>query len=199
MRILFIGDIVGTPGVNFVRKAVPELIRRERLDLVIANAENAAGGSGLTPRLYRRLRDAGVDLMTLGDHIYKKVEIIDTLRSEERLCKPANFPPLLPGCECSVCPRPRRHACGRLLRPGPDVHAGRRLPLSRRRPRAVRHRSDRPASSSSTPTPRRPPTSICSAITSRDASVRCSGRTRTCRRPTSKSCPAAPRSSATWA
>jgi metallophosphoesterase (TIGR00282 family) len=99
MRILFIGDIVGTPGVNVVRRALPGLIRRERLDCVIANAENAAGGSGLTPRLYRRLREAGVDLFTLGDHIYKKGEIIDLLRAEARLCKSANFPPEAPGFE----------------------------------------------------------------------------------------------------
>jgi metallophosphoesterase (TIGR00282 family) len=102
MRILFIGDIVGTPGVNFVRRAVPELVRRERLDLVVANAENAAGGSGLTPRLYRRLRDAGVDLMTLGDHIYKKGEIIPLLGKEDRVCKPANFPPDAPGREAAI-------------------------------------------------------------------------------------------------
>jgi metallophosphoesterase (TIGR00282 family) len=99
MRILFIGDIVGTPGVNVIRKALPALIRQEQLDCVIANAENAAGGSGLTPRLYRRLREAGVDLITLGDHIYKKGEIIDLLRAEPRLCKPANFPPEAPGFE----------------------------------------------------------------------------------------------------
>jgi metallophosphoesterase (TIGR00282 family) len=99
MRILFIGDIVGTPGVNFVRRALPALIARERLDLVIANAENAAGGSGLTVRLYKRLRDAGVDLVTLGDHIYKKLEIVETLQKDERLCKPANFPPDAPGRE----------------------------------------------------------------------------------------------------
>ncbi len=97
MRLLFIGDIVGTPGVNVVRRALPALIERERLDCVIANAENAAGGSGLTARLYRRLREAGVDLFTLGDHIYRKNEIVDTLRKEERLCKPANFPPEAPG------------------------------------------------------------------------------------------------------
>jgi metallophosphoesterase (TIGR00282 family) len=99
MRILFIGDIVGTPGVNVIRKALPALIRREQLACVIANAENAAGGSGLTPRLYRRLREAGVDLFTLGDHIYKKGEIIDLLRADGRLCKPANFPPEAPGFE----------------------------------------------------------------------------------------------------
>src|SRR5271166_4529897 len=99
MRILFIGDIVGTPGVNFVRKAVPELIRRERLDLVIANAENAAGGSGLTPKLYRTIREAGVDLVTLGDHIYKRQEIITTLQEDDHICKPANFPSDAPGRE----------------------------------------------------------------------------------------------------
>jgi metallophosphoesterase (TIGR00282 family) len=99
MRILFIGDIVGAPGVEVVRKALPGLVPREGIDLVIANAENAAGGSGLTPRLYRRLRHAGVDLMTLGDHIYKKLDIVPTLQHEERVCKPANFPPEAPGRE----------------------------------------------------------------------------------------------------
>jgi 2',3'-cyclic-nucleotide 2'-phosphodiesterase len=102
MRILFIGDIVGTPGVNAVRRALPGLIARDHLDLVIANAENAAGGSGLTQRLHRRLREAGIDLFTLGDHIYKKGEIIETLRADPRLCKPANFPPQAPGREFAM-------------------------------------------------------------------------------------------------
>ncbi len=97
MRILFIGDIVGTPGVNFVKRALPILVPHEKIDFVIANAENAANGSGLTEPLYKRLRGAGVDLVTLGDHIYKKQEIIPTLQQEERLCKPANFPPDAPG------------------------------------------------------------------------------------------------------
>jgi metallophosphoesterase (TIGR00282 family) len=99
MRILFIGDIVGPPGVRLVRQGLPGLRAREGIDLVIANAENAAGGSGLTPNLYRKLRVAGVDLFTLGDHIYKKADIIPTLRAEERICKPANFPPEAPGRE----------------------------------------------------------------------------------------------------
>jgi 2',3'-cyclic-nucleotide 2'-phosphodiesterase len=104
MRILFIGDIVGTPGVNFVKLALPLLIPMEKIDCVIANAENAAGGSGLTETLYRRLRDAGVDLVTLGDHVYKKQEIIPTLEKEERLCKPANFPPDAPGRDYALAP-----------------------------------------------------------------------------------------------
>ncbi len=99
MKLLFIGDVVGPPGVDVIRRALPALIQREQLDCVIANAENAAGGSGLTARLYRQLRAAGVDLFTLGDHIYKKDEIIETLLKEDRLCKPANFPPEAPGRE----------------------------------------------------------------------------------------------------
>lgn len=102
MRILFIGDIVGTIGVNLVRRAVPFLRERDHLDLVIANAENAASGSGLTERLYRRLRQAGVDLVTLGDHVYKKGEIIPLLEKDDRLCKPANFPQEAPGQEFAL-------------------------------------------------------------------------------------------------
>jgi metallophosphoesterase (TIGR00282 family) len=97
MRVLFIGDIVGAPGMSMVKRVLPWLIPQERIDIVIANAENAAGGSGLTEQLYKKLRSAGVDLITLGDHIYKKQEIIPTLVEEDRLCKPANFPPDAPG------------------------------------------------------------------------------------------------------
>lgn len=102
MRILFLGDIVGTPGVQFVRTALPFVTLAEKIDFVIANAENAAGGSGITPALYRKLRASGVDLVTLGDHIYKKAEIIATLEKEEQLCKPANFPPAAPGREFAL-------------------------------------------------------------------------------------------------
>jgi metallophosphoesterase (TIGR00282 family) len=102
MRILFLGDIVGPAGVTFLRRALPAVVAHEGVDLVIANAENAANGSGLTAGLYRKIRDAGVDLVTLGDHIYKKQEIIPTLEKEERVCKPANFPPDAPGREFAL-------------------------------------------------------------------------------------------------
>ncbi len=102
MRLLFIGDIVGPPGVTFIGQALPKLVAQHQIDVVIANAENAANGSGLTPSLYRRLRDAGVDLITLGDHIYKKSDIIGTLQKESRLCKPANLPPEAPGREYAL-------------------------------------------------------------------------------------------------
>jgi 2',3'-cyclic-nucleotide 2'-phosphodiesterase len=100
MRFLFLGDIVGQPGLNLVRKAVPMLRQRERLDLVVANAENTTNGSGLAPRDYKLLRAAGVDAITMGDHIYKKYELADTLRDEhEPICKPANYPVDAPGRE----------------------------------------------------------------------------------------------------
>jgi 2',3'-cyclic-nucleotide 2'-phosphodiesterase len=97
MKLLFIGDIVGQVGVDCVRTVLPPLIAREQLDLVVANAENAANGSGLTPRGYRQLRHAGVDLITMGDHVYKKLDVIAVLEKEDRICRPANFPPDAPG------------------------------------------------------------------------------------------------------
>ena len=93
MKLLFLGDIVGAPGVALVKSAVPTLRSRLALDAVIANAENASGGSGLSPGLYRQLRAAGVDAITLGDHIYKKFDIAEILRDPAQpVVKPANFP-----------------------------------------------------------------------------------------------------------
>ena len=89
MRILFLGDIVGQPGVAFVKRALPVVVAQDSIDLVIANAENASGGSGLTPGAYRQLRQVGVDLVTMGDHIYKKQEIIPILQEDSAICKPA--------------------------------------------------------------------------------------------------------------
>jgi metallophosphoesterase (TIGR00282 family) len=97
MRILFVGDVVGQPGIAMLKQALPLLIPSRGIDLVIANAENASAGSGMTPAAYRQVREAGVDVVTLGDHIFKKQEIIGTLATDDRLCKPANFPPDSPG------------------------------------------------------------------------------------------------------
>ena len=102
MRILFLGDVVGGAAVDLIRDALPALIDRERLDLVIANAENAAAGSGMTAKLYRRLRHGGVDLVTLGDHIYRKDEVFTLFERTNRLCRPANFPPDAPGAESAL-------------------------------------------------------------------------------------------------
>lgn len=92
MRLLFIGDIVGRPGREIVRRAVPGLIVERQLDLVIANAENAAGGSGVTPEIYKELVAAGVDAITLGDHIYRRREIFPILQREPNIVRPANLP-----------------------------------------------------------------------------------------------------------
>ena len=97
MRILFIGDIVGKPGRDIVRAATARLVAAEKIDLVVANAENCAGGSGLTPALYRSLVQAGVDAMTLGDHIYRRREIGKVLEAETNIVKPANYPQEAPG------------------------------------------------------------------------------------------------------
>src|SRR5436853_4750482 len=97
MRLLLIGDIVGKPGERIVTRALPALRRRESLDLVIANAENSADGSGIAPSIYRKLIAAGVDCITLGDHIYRRSEIASILQSENNIVKPANFPASAPG------------------------------------------------------------------------------------------------------
>ncbi len=99
MNILFLGDIVGHPGVDFVQRSLPAVIAAEKIDLVVANAENASAGSGMTPRTYQLLRKAGIDLVTMGDHIYKKADIISVLQSDDRICRPANFPAEAPGRE----------------------------------------------------------------------------------------------------
>jgi len=97
MKILFIGDIVGSPGREAIKKLLPELEREYRLDFVIANAENAAGGSGITPKVAEELFDAGVDVLTSGDHIWKKREVFEIIDQEERILRPLNFPPGSPG------------------------------------------------------------------------------------------------------
>jgi metallophosphoesterase (TIGR00282 family) len=97
MRFLLIGDIVGKPGRKIVCGALKGLRVREGLDLVVANAENAADGSGITPAIYRELTGAGVDCITLGDHIYRRREINTVLESESNIVKPANYPATAPG------------------------------------------------------------------------------------------------------
>jgi len=102
MRMLFIGDVVGKPGREIVRHALPGLIAREKLDLVVANAENAAGGSGLTPAIYHELIKAGVDGITLGDHVYRRREIYAILENSSHIVKPANLPAESIGREWTV-------------------------------------------------------------------------------------------------
>jgi metallophosphoesterase (TIGR00282 family) len=102
VRLLLIGDIVGKPGRQIVVRAVPGLKIEERIDLVVANAENAAGGSGLTPVIYRELTAGGVDCITMGDHIYRRREILGLLKTEQRIVRPANFPDSAPGRDHAI-------------------------------------------------------------------------------------------------
>jgi metallophosphoesterase (TIGR00282 family) len=102
MRILFIGDIVGKPGRQIVCDTVARLVAERELDMVVANAENAAGGSGITPAIYRELIRAGIDAITLGDHVYRRKEIYPVLESEANIVKPANLPPESVGRDWAV-------------------------------------------------------------------------------------------------
>ena len=97
MRILFIGDIFGKPGRDLIRRGVGPLIEHYRVDLVVANAENAAAGSGITRELGDQILGWGVDVMTSGNHIWSKREAIDYIGAEPRLLRPANFPAGAPG------------------------------------------------------------------------------------------------------
>lgn len=102
MRILFIGDIVGEPGRRAVRELIPVIKRREKTDFIIANGENAAGGSGITPAMAGELFGYGVDVLTSGDHIWKRKEILDSINSDKRLLRPANYPKGAPGSGSTV-------------------------------------------------------------------------------------------------
>jgi metallophosphoesterase (TIGR00282 family) len=98
VKLLFLGDVFGKPGRDAVKRLVPRLIAREGLDLVVANAENVANGTGVTPDLADELLAAEVDLLTSGNHIWSKREIVPYLeRPGSRLIRPANYPPGSPG------------------------------------------------------------------------------------------------------
>lgn len=97
MRLLFIGDIVGRSGVEITRRAVPWLRDQLDLDLVIANAENAAGGLGVTPAIAEKLLASGVDGITLGNHSWSKWDIVKWMEDSGRICRPANGMPDWPG------------------------------------------------------------------------------------------------------
>ncbi len=100
MLILAIGDVIGKPGRQTVQKLLPGLRKQYELDLVIANAENAAGGLGLTLGTARELLDAGVDILTSGNHIWDQKEIIPHLDSNLPVIRPLNYPPGVPGRGC---------------------------------------------------------------------------------------------------
>jgi len=97
MKILFVGDIVGKPGRDAVCTLLPQLVKEHGLDFTVVNAENAAGGSGITPKVAEELFNCGVNVLTSGDHVWKKRELLDIINEEERIIRPINFPSGAPG------------------------------------------------------------------------------------------------------
>jgi metallophosphoesterase (TIGR00282 family) len=97
LKLLFIGDVVGRAGRRLLSEFVAKLIDRHQVDLVVANGENAAAGYGLTGPVLKEIFAADVDVVTTGNHIWDKKEIFPILDREERLLRPANYPPDLPG------------------------------------------------------------------------------------------------------
>jgi calcineurin-like phosphoesterase len=118
MRVLFLGDIVGRPGLMAICQHLPAIRQEFELDIVIANAENVADGSGMMPAQFKSLVEAGVDGVTMGDHIYRKLEIKQLLQDDPRIVKPGNYPAEAPGRRkpgrAAVAARQGLHAAGRL-------------------------------------------------------------------------------------
>ena len=102
MRLLFLGDVVGRPGRRALAAVLPRLRREATIDFVIANGENASNGKGINPRGAEELRDAGIDVITSGNHIWQSRDIIPYLREYGRLLRPLNFAPGVPGVGWTV-------------------------------------------------------------------------------------------------
>ena len=96
MRILMIGDVIGSPGRKAVQRLLPSIRREYRLNLVVCNGENAAGGLGITYDTAQDLLRAGVDILTTGNHIWRKKEIIPHLQEDLPIVRPSNFLPAYP-------------------------------------------------------------------------------------------------------
>ncbi len=97
MNILMIGDIVGKPGREAVRELLPSIKEKYKIDFVIANAENVAGRKGVTPRVAEELFAYGIEVITTGDHVWSKKDILEIIDEEERILRPANYPSDTPG------------------------------------------------------------------------------------------------------
>jgi metallophosphoesterase (TIGR00282 family) len=102
VKLLFIGDIVGQPGRRAVRELLPRLRQHHGVDLVVANGENSAGGSGITPRTAEEIFAGGVDVITSGDHLWDQKDVHQLLGSEPRFIRPLNYPSGTPGHGCYI-------------------------------------------------------------------------------------------------
>jgi len=112
VNCLFIGDIIGRPGRIAVRDYLPTLTARYSTDIVLANGENAAGGFGITPQIAEELLNSGIDVITSGNHIWDKKEIIDYIKDRKWLMRPANYPPNVPGSGSTIFKTKRGYNIG---------------------------------------------------------------------------------------
>lgn len=97
MRVLVIGDVIGRPGRRIIQDQLPKLKQEQEIDFVVANAENAAAGFGITPNVAHELLAMGIDVLTSGNHIFDKKEVFQIIDIEPRLLRPANYAPGVPG------------------------------------------------------------------------------------------------------
>lgn len=104
INILCIGDVVGRPGRLVLAEHLKGLITSRNIDFVVCNAENAAGGSGMTPQIFKKLLNYGVDVVTMGDHVYRKKDVIQALETSDRIIRPANLSPAAVGRRWTVVP-----------------------------------------------------------------------------------------------
>ena len=106
MKVLFIGDIMGEPGRRAIARTLHKVVAQHAVDLVIGNGENAAGGFGITPELAAELFEMGLAAITLGNHAWDRKEVVDFIRGEPRLLRPANYPEGTPGSGSLVLETP---------------------------------------------------------------------------------------------
>ncbi len=103
IKVLFIGDIVGRPGRSALKRWLPSWKSSQKIDFVVANGENAAGGMGLTEKVFHELIGIGIDVITTGNHVWSKKEIYPVLDTSDRLLRPANYPENVPGKGWTLC------------------------------------------------------------------------------------------------
>lgn len=112
LKILFIGDIVGKPGRTIIKSALPKLVSSHEIDFIIANGENAAGGFGITEQVANEIFNFGIDVITMGNHVWDKKESIPYLAKESRILRPINYPKRTPGTGSIVLKSKRNHKIG---------------------------------------------------------------------------------------
>jgi metallophosphoesterase (TIGR00282 family) len=104
MKVLFIGDIVGKVGRNTTKALLPTIVNRYKIDLIIANGENAAGGFGLTDKIVSEILTFGVNIITTGNHVWDKKEFVTQISKEDKVLRPLNYPPGVPGFGSIIYP-----------------------------------------------------------------------------------------------